>query len=61
MSKHEKHGGREVKSPHSPEHMHEIETPFQEHGLSDKGPHEGSDPDDYAPHQEHVRKHFHGK
>jgi hypothetical protein len=58
MSEHEKHGGRTVKSPHSPEHYKDIETPFNHGG---EVPHHGSSPDHYAPHQEHTRKHLHGK
>lgn len=57
----EKHGGRTVKSPHSPEHFHEIETPPVEHPMDSSGPHHGSHPDHYTPHQEHTRKHLHGK
>ena len=62
MSKHHmKGGGRVVKSPHSPEHFDDIETPFQEHDGDGSGPHHGSHPDHYKPHQEHVRDTFHGK
>lgn len=61
MAKHHKMGGRVVKTPHSPQHYEEHETPPQEHGMSDSGPHHGSHPEHYAPHQEHTRKHFHGK
>lgn len=54
----EKHSGRTVKSPHAPEHMKDIETPFHHGGDT---PHEGSKPEHYAPHQEHTRRHLHGK
>jgi hypothetical protein len=62
MSKHKhhhKHGGRVV-GGHSPDHYHDIETPFTEH-HSDKSPHHGSHPDHYKKHQDHVREEFHGK
>ena len=61
MSEHKKHGGRHVASPHAPEHFEEIETPFVQHDGDGSGPHHGSHPDHYAPHQEHTRKHLHGK
>lgn len=57
----DKHGGRHVESPHSPKHYEGHETPFDKHPNDGKGPHEGSHPDHYKPHQEHVREHHHGK
>ncbi len=58
---HSKHGGRSVKSPHSPKHFDGIETPPIEHSLSDSGPFHGSHPKHYDKHQDHVRDTFHGK
>ena len=57
----EKHGGRTVESPHSPQHYEDIETPFVKHPGDGSGPFHGSDPEDYPHHSDHVRKHHHGK
>jgi len=54
----DKHGGREVKGN---DHYEGIETPFKTHKSGESGPHEGSDPGDFAKHQDHVRETFHVK
>jgi hypothetical protein len=54
-------GGRSVPSPHSPEHYDGIETPPFKHDGDGTGPFDGSEPEHYPHHSDHVRKHHHGK